>query len=106
MDRHQRGSCISNICMKLSFEDRKMSIRRFSRGGISVAITGAPSRRSRLARERLLRGGSDGKTVRPNQEFLKETGEGASHGFHDVGAAEGMARPGAVFHDQARSARG
>src|SRR5437899_1405748 len=72
MDRHQRGSCISNICMKLSFEDRKMSIRGFSRGGISVAITGPPSRRSRLARERRLRGGSGGKTVRPNQEFSRK----------------------------------
>src|SRR5215471_4991626 len=30
----------------------------------------------------------------------------ASHGFHDVRPAEGMADPGAVLHDQACAARG
>src|SRR6266700_2956867 len=31
------GSCISNTCMKLSFEGPEMSIRGFSRGGISAS---------------------------------------------------------------------
>src|SRR5262245_57557002 len=77
-------SCNSNVCMKLSFEGRQMSM-----------LLRTPRRFCDLP-------GAGGRgTVRPLISRSKK--RGASDGFHVVQQAEGMARSGSVLHEQARS---
>src|ERR1044072_2398251 len=47
----------------------------------------------------LLRRAGGGERVRPT--IIARSRRGASHGFHDVGQAEGLARPGTGLHDPA-----
>src|SRR5262245_7401444 len=94
------GGCISNICMKLSFQRPAMSIREGSRPLLRPLML--PSLAA--AATRLLRLRCGGNRVAPT--IFQGSRRGASHGFHDVRQAEGMAVPGAVVHDQACPPRG
>src|SRR5689334_14892088 len=80
-------SCNSNSCMKLSFEDREMSIRRLD------------AKRKIPCGEREA-GGQCGPT---NSEAQRR---GASHELRYVRKAKGMAEPRAGVHEDACPSRG
>src|SRR4051794_7847176 len=98
MDAPQGGSCNSNTCMKLSFEGRRKSIRNRD----SFAARGRVPKRPQafVLADRVRREDS------PAQNSFAKRDRGASHGFRSVPQAEGMARPRAVVHDQARASGG
>src|SRR6185295_19355592 len=94
-------SCNSNSCMKLSFEEREMSIHVCER----IAFPASPDCHRRRNPQNGLRVTGRGRTVRPN-EFEKPRARGAPHELRYVRKAKGMAEPRAGVHEDACPPRG
>src|SRR5512138_3769440 len=92
------GSCNSNTCMKLSFEEAEMSIHVCERIAFSAGPTVAISRE--MACEPPAAGGQCGPKI------SEATSRGASHELRYVREADGMAEPRACVHEDACPSRG
>src|SRR2546429_7766083 len=95
------GSCNSNSCMKLSFEELEKSMHVCERVAFPARSVPSPSSAKPQNGLRRTRGG---RTVRPN-DFRSQRG-GASHEFRHVRQAKRMAEPRAGVHEDACPPRG
>src|SRR6516162_2935688 len=92
--------CNSNICMKLSFQRPELSMHALRALSIRpVTLSSSPAMAAGQDPCGELAAGREWPSI------FQGEGRGASHGFHDIGTAEGMARARAVVHDQACPAR-
>src|SRR3954452_23303126 len=101
MSGPRSGSCISNVCMKLSFEEPGKSMRVCE--GVAIPAQPVTSCPSRVPQNRL-RAQGGGQTVRSN-DFRSER-RGASHELRYVRPPERMARARAGVHEDACPAGG